>query len=93
MTLQSLGETYSPTWIDAYVGVALRKAFTNTYDTQLATKLPLRDIQIGRSVMRAGLYEVPFCYHEPSYGWGTMVWTKGEDETWALLALSFQSVE
>ena len=91
ITRQALMNFYGPGWIEEFVSEVLRKAFTNTYDQQLASLLPAKQVQVGRAVVRSDLYEVPFCVHEPDYQWGTMVWTRSEDERWVLLAIQIES--
>nr|WP_319475181.1 hypothetical protein [uncultured Sphaerochaeta sp.] len=90
ITRQSLMESYGPAWLEEYVSEVLRKAFTNTYDQQLVSLLPAKQVQVGRAVVRSDLYEVPFCVHKPAYRWGTMVWTRGEDASWVLLAIKVE---
>lgn len=90
ITHQALEESYGPVWLERYVSEVLRKAFTNTYDKQLASLLPAKHVQVGRAVVRSGLVEVPFCVHTPNYRWGTMVWTNNEDTGWVLLAIEVE---
>jgi len=90
ITRQALMTSYGPGWLEEYVSVVLRKAFTNTYDQQLVSLLPANQVQVGKAVVRSDLYEVPFCVHGPDYRWGTMVWTRGEDERWVLLAIKIE---
>jgi hypothetical protein len=90
ITRQALMASYGPAWLEQYVSAVLRKAFTNTYDQQLVSLLPANQVQVGKAVVRSDLYEVPFCVHEPDYRWGTMVWNRGEDERWVLLAIKIE---
>ncbi len=90
VTRQALGESYGPAWLEDYVSEVLRKAFTNTYDQQLVSLLPAKHVQIGRAVVRSDLYEVPFCLQTPTYRWGTMVWTRNENDGWVLLAVKVE---
>ncbi len=90
ITRQALMNSYGPGWLEEYVSEVLRKAFTNTYDQQLVSLLPAKQVQVGKAVVRSDLYEVPFCVHEPDYQWGTMVWTRSEDERWVLLAIKIE---
>ncbi|MGD9927910.1 MAG: hypothetical protein AB7S66_10210 [Sphaerochaeta sp.] len=90
ITRQALMASYGPAWLEQYVSAVLRRAFTNTYDQQLLSLLPAKQVQVGRAVVRSDLYEVPFCVHEPDYRWGTMVWNRGEDERWVLLAIKIE---
>jgi hypothetical protein len=87
ITKQALGEPYGPVWLERYVSEILRKAFANTYNEQLVSLLPAEQVQVGRAMVRSGLYEVPFCFHSPIYHWGTMVWTSNEKDEWELLAI------
>lgn len=91
ITRQALMNTYGPGWLGEYVSEVLRKAFTNTYDQQLVSLLPAKQVQVGRAVVRSDLYEVPFCVHEPDYQWGTMVWNRSEDARWVLMAIQIES--
>ena len=87
ITKQALGEPYGLVWLERYVSEILRKAFANTYNEQLVSLLPAEQVQVGRAMVRSGLYEVPFCFHSPIYHWGTMVWTSNEKDEWELLAI------
>jgi hypothetical protein len=87
ITKQALREPYGPVWLERYVSEILRKAFANTYNEQLVSLLPAEQVQVGRAMVRSGLYEVPFCFHSPIYHWGTMVWTSNEKDEWELLAI------
>ena len=86
--LQALSESYSLSWIESYVPSSMRTGFVYTYDRILASHLPLQQLQIAQAIQRGHLYEVPFCYHEPTYGYGSTTWMKNEDGAFVLLSFT-----
>lgn len=86
--MQALSESYSLSWIESYIPSSMRTGFVYTYDRILASHLPLQQLQIAEAIKRGHLYEVPFCYHEPTYGYGTMTWMQNEDGAFVLLSLT-----
>ena len=85
---QALSESYSLAWIETYVPSSMRTGFVYTYDRVLASHLPLQQLQIAEAVKRGHLFEVAFCYHEPTYGYGSMTWMQNEDGAFVLLSLT-----
>lgn len=87
---QALLEPYSLSWIESYIPASMRTGFVHTYDRLLASMLPLGQVQVAEAVRRGRMIEVPFCYHEPAYGYGSMTWMQNEDGRFVLLSLSVQ---
>ena len=84
----ALSQSYSPAWIETYIPSSMRTGFVFTYDRLLASLLPLKQLQVAASIQRGHLFEIPFCYHEPTYGYGSMTWMLNEDGHFVLLSLS-----
>ncbi|HPE92744.1 MAG TPA: hypothetical protein PLQ90_03075 [Sphaerochaeta sp.] len=85
---RSLSQDYSLSWVETYVPESIRTGFVHTYDRLLAALLPLEQIQMASHIQRGHLLEVPFCYHAPAYGYGSMTWMQNEDGKFVLLSLS-----
>lgn len=84
----ALSQSYSLSWIETYIPSSMRTGFVFTYDRLLASLLPLKQLQVAASIQRGHLFEIPFCYHEPTYGYGSMTWMLNEDGHFVLLSLS-----
>lgn len=84
----ALSQSYSLSWIETYIPASMRTGFVFTYDRLLASLLPLKQLQVAASIQRGHLFEIPFCYHEPTYGYGSMTWMLNEDGHFVLLSLS-----
>ena len=84
----ALSQSYSLSWIETYIPSSMRTGFVFTYDRLLASLLPLKQLQVAASIQRGHLFEIPFCYHEPTYGYGSMTWMQNEDGRYVLLSLS-----
>ena len=84
----ALSQSYSLSWIETYIPSSMRTGFVFTYDRLLASLLPLQQLQVAAALKRGHLFEIPFCYHEPTYGYGSMTWMQNEDGRYVLLSLS-----
>lgn len=85
---EALTTAYTPEWVERYIPPSLMQGFVHTYDTLLASMLPVSTLQMGRAIHRTHLWEVPFAIIEPAYRWGSMVWMDQSDGRWALLSIS-----
>lgn len=85
---EALSRSYSLAWLESYIPSSMRIGFVHTYDRLLASLLPVRQLQIAKANVRGTLFEVPFCYHEPHYGYGSMTWMQNEEGAFVLLSLS-----
>ncbi len=88
LTLQALGSPYDPAWLESYVPGELHQSFVHTYDQLLASLLPIRDVLIGKAILRGTLYEVPFRTLSGRLATGSFVWYLDEDGETFLVSLS-----